>query len=70
MFTFDYISKEDIKGHNSNWQQIPDQPHRILIVGNSGSGKTNALLNLIGHKADLDKICLYAKDPLKQNINC
>ena len=49
MFTFDYISKEDIKGHNSNWQQIPDHPHRILMVGNSASGKINALLNLIGH---------------------
>ena len=28
--------------------------------------KTNALLNLISHKPDIDKICLYAKDPYKE----
>ena len=32
-------------------------------VGGSGSGKTNALLNLINHQLDIDKIYLYAKDP-------
>ena len=26
-------------------------------------GKTNVLLNLIGNQPDIDKICLYAKDP-------
>ena len=26
---------------------IPDHPYKILIVGGSGSGKTNALFNLI-----------------------
>ena len=29
---------------------------RILIVGSSGSGKTNALLNLINNQPDIDKI--------------
>ena len=29
----------------------------------SGSGKTNALLNLIDNQPDIDKIYLYAKDP-------
>ena len=29
------------------WSYIPDHPYKILIVGGSGSGKTNALLNLI-----------------------
>ena len=33
-----------------------------LIIGDSRSGKTNALLNLINHKPDIDKIDLYAKD--------
>ena len=33
--------------HVSNWPYIPDHPYRILIVGGSGSGKTNVLLNLI-----------------------
>ena len=30
--------------NNSEWPYIPDHPYRILI-GGSGSGKTNALLN-------------------------
>ena len=34
-----------------------------LIIGGSGSGKTNALLNLISNQPDIDKIYLYAKDP-------
>ena len=33
-----------------------------MIIGGSGSGKTNALLNLIKEQIDLDKIYLYAKD--------
>ena len=32
-------------------------------MGGSGSGKTNALLNLISNQPDIDKIYLYAKDP-------
>ena len=63
MFSFDYITKEDIKEHNPNWPKIPDHPYCILTIGGSGSGKTNALLNLIYHKPDIDKIYLYAKDP-------
>ena len=35
------------------------------MIGDSGSGKTNALLNLINNQADIDKIYLYAKDPYK-----
>ena len=33
-----------------------------MIIGSSGSGKTNALLNLINEQDDIDKIYLYAKD--------
>ena len=47
--------------HNSKWPYIPDNPYRILIVGGSGSGKTNALLNLINNQPDT-KIYLNAKD--------
>ena len=65
MFNFDYISKENIKEHNLKWPEIPNHPYRILIIGDSGSGKTNALLNLTDHKPDIDKIYLYAKDPYK-----
>ena len=54
-----------IKQHNSKWPHIPNHPYRILIVGGSGSGKTNALLNLINNQPDIYKIYLYAKDPYK-----
>ena len=42
MLNFDYIAEEDIKEHNPNCSEIPDNPYRILIVGGSGSGKTNS----------------------------
>ena len=29
------------------WPYIPDNPYRMLTIGSSGSGKTNALLNLL-----------------------
>ena len=49
--------------HNKNWSYIPDHPYRILIIGGSGSRKTNLLLNLIVNQPDVDKIHLYAKNP-------
>ena len=42
------------------------QNTQILIVGGSGSGKTNALMNLINNQPDIDKIHLYSKDPYKR----
>ena len=33
------------------------------MIGSSGSGKTNASLNLINKQPDIDEIYLYAKDP-------
>ena len=41
---------------------MPDHPCRILIIGGSGSGKTDALLNLINNELDIDKMYLYAED--------
>ena len=41
---------------NNNW------PFRMLIIGASGSGKTNVLLHLINNLHPIDKIYLYAKD--------
>ena len=35
---------------NPNWPDVPDHPYRILIIGGSGSGKVNVLLNLIKHQ--------------------
>ena len=52
--------------HNPNWPYIPDHTYRILIIGGSGSGKTNVLLNLMRHqRPDTDKIYLCVKDPFK-----
>ena len=33
------------------------------MIGNSGSGKTNALLDLINNELHIHTIYLYAKDP-------
>ena len=50
------------KKHNEKWPYIPDHPYRIIKIDGSGSGKTNALINLINEQNDIDKIYLYAKD--------
>ena len=63
MINFDGYANENKAKHNSKWTYIPDHPYRILIIGGSGSGKTNALLNLISNQPDIDKVYLYAKDP-------
>ena len=63
MLNFDYISKEDIKEHSTDWPTISDHPYWKLIIGGSRSGKTNALLNLINHEPDIDKINLHAIEP-------
>ena len=48
--------------NNEKWPYIPDHPYRTLIIDGSGSGKTNALINLINEQNDTDKIYLYARD--------
>ena len=60
----DSIINENNKGHNEKWTYKPDHPYRIdsVIVGGSGSGKTNTLLNLINEQHDIDKIYLYTRD--------
>ena len=69
MINFDDYTDENIIEHNSKWPYIPDHPYRILIIGGSGSGKTNELLNLINNQPDIDKIYLYAKGPYEKNIS-
>ena len=49
MINFDDYTSENKTEHNLNWSYIPDHPYRILIRGGSGSGKINALLNLINN---------------------
>ena len=62
MINLDNITNENNKEHNRKWPFIPDHPYRILIISGPGSGKINALLNLIKEKYNIDKIYLYAKD--------
>ena len=65
MINYDDVTKENINKHYLNW---PDRPYRILIIGGSGSVKTNALLNLIKQQHDdyysiIGKIYLFVKNP-------
>ena len=71
MFNLDFITNEHKKNHNEKWPHIPDHPYRMLIIGGSGSGKINALLNLIKWPNSdnlIDKIYLYAKDLSKISV--
>ena len=65
MISFDDYTNENKTKHNLKWPYAPDHPYRIVIVGGSGSGKTNTLLDLIDNQRDIDKTYLYAKDPYK-----
>ena len=62
MSNLDNITNENNKKQNEKWPYIPDHLYRILIIGGSGSRKTNILLNLINEQNDIDKIYLYARD--------
>ena len=65
MINFDEYVNENITKHSKSWPYIPDNPYRILIIGGSGSGKTNALLNLIENQPDIGTQKIH----MKQNIN-
>ena len=68
MINFNDITNENKTQHNSKWPYIPDHPYRILIIGDSESGKTNALLNLINNQSNIDNLCML-KIRMKLNIN-
>ena len=57
MINFDNYTNENKTKHNSKWPYISDHPYRTLIIGGSGSGETNALLNIINNQLDINKIC-------------
>ena len=63
MMNFDDYTNENKTQQNSKWPYIPDHPYRIPMIGGSGSGIKNALLNLIENQPGIDEIYLYAKDP-------
>ena len=69
MINFDDYTNENIIEHNSKWPYIPDHPYRILIIGGSVSGKTNALLNLINNQPDIDKYICMQRIHMKKNID-
>ena len=62
MINLDSITNKNNKEYNEKWSYTPNHPYRILIIGGCGSGKRNALLNLINEQSNIDKIYLYAKD--------
>ena len=62
MINFDDVIKKNIKEDNPILPKVPDHVCRILIIGGSGSGKTNSLFHLINQQPYINKIYLYAKD--------
>ena len=56
MLNLDNIVSNKNENKDNNW------PFRMLIIGLSGSGKTNTLLHLINDLRPIDKIYLYSKD--------
>ena len=68
MVNFDEVVGKKRFVHNPKWPYVPDHPHRIMIVGGSGSGKTNALINLLSKQPDIDKIYLYVRDPYEEKM--
>ena len=62
MFNLDDILNEKNEEYNLKWPYISDHPYKMLITGGSGSGKTNALRNLIKEQDSdnlIDKIYLH-----------
>ena len=62
MINLDSITNKSNKKHDEKWTYVPDHPYRILIIGTSGSGKRNTLLNFINGQHDIENIYLYARD--------
>ena len=70
MINLDSIINKNNKEHNEKWPYIPNHLNRNLIIGGSGSGKTNTLLNLVNEQNDINKVYLYAKDLSEPKYEC
>lgn len=55
MFDLDITNENNKKHHENIFSQITQ-------AESFGSGKSNALLNLVNHEPYIDKMYLYAKD--------
>ena len=66
MFNLEDITNENNKEHNEKWPYVSDHAYRILIIGGSGLGKTNTLLNFISHQDDIDRLYLHTEDLSEQ----
>ena len=67
MINFHDVTKENIKEHNVNWSKIPDHQHRISIIRDARSRKTNSLFN---HQPDTANFFFLLKIHMNQSINC
>ena len=70
MINLDSTTNENNKKHNEEQPHIPEHPYSIIIIGVSGSGKANALINLINEQNNIDKIYLYARDLSEPKYEC
>ena len=61
-YQFWWYCYENKTKHHKNWPYIPGHPYKISIIRGSGSGKTNALINLTNKQNNIDKIYLYDRD--------
>ncbi|GFX48864.1 uncharacterized protein TNCV_902461 [Trichonephila clavipes] len=57
----DYTEVEEFSDSNQHYL-LPKHPFRLLIVGASGTGKTNLLLNFIYDYLEFDNLFVCAKD--------
>ena len=51
MINFDDYASDNRTNHNPNLPYIRDHPYKLLIVGDSGSGKTNAFIKFTKQQA-------------------
>lgn len=61
LINFDTLIQSDKDKTPKNHPLVPQHPFRLLMIGGSGSGKTNLLLNLITKYFYFDRIYVYAK---------